>query len=89
MSDSLRRQEIINEFKTPFRLAERIMELETQRPPPPEPVRDDKGCHFPPERHPIYDHVTHLHYLGDMEGYSLEVCVVCGSVRAYIPVPIA
>lgn len=89
MSDSLRRQEIITEFKTAYRLAERIIELEAQQPPPPEPTGSDSACHFSPERDMIYGHVTHMRYLGRMNDYDLEVCVVCGTVQARPPVLIA
>ena len=87
-SDSLRRQEIINEFKTVYRLAERIVELEAQLEAQQQPViqsqqaADDKGCQFPPEYHPVYGYVTHMRYLGRMKEYDLEACVVCGTVQA-------
>lgn len=84
--NSVRRQEIIDEFKTVYRMAERIMELEAERPVTEVPDIDDKTCHFAPEYHPIYGHVTHIRFLGEMNGYHLEVCAVCGVVQARPPV---
>lgn len=81
-----RRQAIIDGFKTPYNLAERIMQLEDEcraihnkyeRP-------DEKKCHFPPHYHYKYGHVTHMKRLGEMNGSTLYQCEVCSHVTAYI-----
>lgn len=88
-----RRQSIIDGFKTPFQLAERIMQLEdecheanSQRD---EARWSNAACHFSPEHHYKFGHVTHMRALGEMNGYFLSACVVCGSVRAEEPVALA
>lgn len=49
----------------------RIAEVEAREP-----------CHFPPERHWKFGHVTHMRHLETIGDFNIEACVVCGSVRA-------
>lgn len=89
-----RRQAIIDGFKTPRQFAERIIQLEDEC----RAIRaefdnrwqnaGDQPCHFP-EHRGKFGHVTHIRYLGSMEGYNLECCEVCGTVRACEPVALA
>ena len=88
-----RRQKIVQDYgTTPYQLAERIMALEDEISRLGGTIEDFKlgqkhemKCAFPEHRHPAYGHVTHMKYLGTMEGYMLESCEVCGAVRAYPP----
>jgi len=81
-----RRQSIIDGFKTPRQFAERIMQLEDEcraiRGQYEHDEHEHPSCHFPEHRDLRFGHVTHMRQLGEMNGYAVEACEVCGTVQA-------
>ena len=88
-----RKQRIIEQYgSTPYQLAERIMALEDQLGSSGDELkqeRDSPPCGFPEHRHFKWGHVTHMRTLTIFEDHALEMCEVCGNVRATQMVPLA
>jgi len=93
MTDQLaRRQSLMEAYPTARQMADRLIALEDDNVrlgQEAKGLRAEKACQFPEHRHPKFGFVTHLHYMGDMDGMNIVRCVVCNSVHSYPPVAIA
>lgn len=90
-----RRAKILAEYPNTRRLIDRVIELENltssaggSRVEP--EIPSSQPCHYPEHRHPIYGYVTHMRMVSQVDdnGFYLECCEVCGTVRGAQSIPI-